>query len=92
MVKMVKKKLNQQHENNKTFLKEMERIRAEIDKLRETTPSILQPRILNFNSVGSLGNHRDTATSTPDDASTLGATPNNQTPMMQGPNETFITF
>lgn len=45
----------QQHHDNKTLLKEVEMIRVEIQKPQKVTPSILQPRILNFENTRSLG-------------------------------------
>ena len=64
------------------MFKEMERIRTQIQKSRETTPSILQPMILDFDSVGSQRSLQDTTTSTPNASLTWGAITNNRTYVM----------
>lgn len=51
MMKMLKQQLSQQHKNNKTLLKEMERMKAEIYKPHEASPLILQHDTLNFDSA-----------------------------------------
>ena len=70
----------------------MERIRDDICKLRETTPLILQPMMVNIDIAGPLGNHRDTPTSSYVAASTWGKITNKQTPVMQDRKETFTTL
>lgn len=64
----------------------MERIRDDICKLRETTPLILQPMMVNIDIAGPLGNHRDTPTSSYVAASTWVAIANNEPLVMQDPN------
>ena len=65
MMKRMERKVTQQQEGNMTVLKEMERIRAEIHKPQEASPLILQPKILNFDNIGSSGNCQEIGSSTP---------------------------
>ena len=68
MMKRLKCQVSQQHEDNRTILNEVERMRAEIYKPQETSPSILQPNILNFDNTGSSANHHEIRSSIPADA------------------------
>lgn len=51
MMKILTQQVTQQYEGNMTLLKEVEKTRIEIHKPQEAAPSILQPKILNFNST-----------------------------------------
>lgn len=74
-MKILNHQVTHQHEYNKTLLNEVERIRVEICKPHEEAPSILQPRILDFDSLGSLWNRQDTTASPPTTTSTWGVIP-----------------
>ena len=74
-----------------TVLKEMERMRAEIHKPQEATPSILQPKILNFDNTGSSGNRREIGSSTLASAPAWDAAPKEQAHVIQNHDDTFVT-
>ena len=63
LMKRLERKVAQQQDDNRKLLKEVERMRMEIHKPQEATTSILQLRILSFDSAGSSKNHREIGSS-----------------------------
>ena len=57
MRKMTQKVTKQQDEN-RSLLKEVERMDAKFQKSQETMPIVVQPRILDFNNAGSSENRQ----------------------------------
>ena len=70
---------------------EVERMRVEICRPQEATPSILQPRIQNSNNVGSLGKRLESIVPTSVDTSTGRTILNIQTHVIDALDETFNT-
>ena len=58
-MRKITQQVTQQQEDNRALLIEVERIKAEFHKSQETTPTVVQTRILDFNNAGSSENRQN---------------------------------
>ena len=82
--------MTQQQDENRTLLREVKRMKEEFQRSQETMPTVVHPRILNFDNVGPSGNHQEnTAPATT--VSLWGKTMKNQAFRLNNLNEPFNT-
>ena len=67
-------------------------MRTKNHKPQGTAPSILQPKILNFDNTGSSGSCIEIGSSTPKHSPTWGTATKAQSHVIQDPEETSITL
>ncbi|XP_023735311.1 uncharacterized protein LOC111883158 [Lactuca sativa] len=90
MMRKMTQQMTQQQKDNKTLLREVERMNAKFQKSQETMPTVVQPRILNFDNAGSSGNQQGNTTSATV-ASPWGTAMNNRAYMINDLDEPFNT-
>ncbi|XP_023764672.1 uncharacterized protein LOC111913178 [Lactuca sativa] len=83
--------MTQKQDDNRTLLREVERMKVEFQRSQETMPTVVQPRILNFDNPGSSGNQQWNAAPAIA-ASPWGTTMNNRASMINDLDETFNTL
>ena len=91
MMKRLKRQVTQKHEGSMMILKEVEKMREDIYKPQEATPSILQPKISNIDNTKSSVNRRTIGSSIPASIPTWNTAPREQAHTIQDLGETFIT-
>ena len=88
MLNTMKRQMAQQHRNHQTLMREIEGMRSEIRRPPVPAPSAIRPRILNFDTSGSLNNHSEPVIPTTT-ITTEGVTPQIQADTFQDPGEMF---
>ena len=90
MMRKMTQEMNQHQDDNRTLLREVEKMKVEFQRSQETMPTVVQLRILNFDNAGSSGNHQGNI-APPTAASPWGTTMNNRASMINDLNEPFNT-
>ena len=89
MLDNMNRKMAQRHQSHQTLMWEIEGIRSEIRRTSGSAPSVLRPRILNFDNSRSLTDRHETIIPATTTVTTEGVTPRFQADTFQDPNGIF---